>query len=166
MLWSGGFGWVCLIQKSHIKEDFPRSVFLFFPNVQRFEFFGGENVVGDVALDSYVKILPGFSPVVGWRRLGVGGGFGGFLAAFWRQNSVMSLRFQTYGSVWRRRALSAKKVSRRVSVAVWKRWVRSWRRLRKMPRRTLGMVKTNWRCGTSWQTAVAIQSLVERTRRW
>ena len=28
------------------------------------------------------------------------------------------------------------------------------------------MVKTNWRWGTSWQTAVAIQSLVERTRRW
>ena len=29
-----------------------------------------------------------------------------------------------------------------------------------------GMVKTNWRWGTSWQTEVAIQSLVERTRRW
>jgi hypothetical protein len=29
----------------------------------------------------------------------------------------------------------------------------------------LGMVKTNWRWGTSWQTAVAIQLLVERTRR-
>gem|GEM_PF-4368313 len=44
--------------------------------------------------------------------------------------------------------------------------VRRWRRLRKMPRRTLGMVKTNWQCGTSWQTAVAIHSLVPRTRRW
>jgi hypothetical protein len=52
------------------------------------------------------------------------------------------------------------------AVAVWKRWVRRWRRLRKMPRSTRGMVKTNWRWGTSWQTAVAIQSLVERTRRW
>lgn len=46
---------------------------------------------------------------------------------------------------------------------VWKRWVRSWRRLRKMPRRTLGMVKRRW--GTSCQSAVAIQPLVERTRR-
>ena len=51
---------------------------------------------------------------------------------------------------------------RRAAVAVWKRW----RRLRKMPRRALGMVKRNCRCGTSWQTAVAIQLLVERTRRW
>jgi hypothetical protein len=53
-----------------------------------------------------------------------------------------------------------------VVVAVWKRRVRRRRRLRKMPRRTRGMVKTNWRWGTSWQTEVAIQSLVERTRRW
>jgi hypothetical protein len=44
--------------------------------------------------------------------------------------------------------------------------VRRRRRLRKMPRRTRGMVKTNWRWGTSWQTEVAIHSLVERTRRW
>ena len=34
-----------------------------------------------------------------------------------------------------------------------------------LPRRTFGMVKTNWRWGTSWQTEVAIHSLVERTRR-
>jgi hypothetical protein len=32
-------------------------------------------------------------------------------------------------------------------------------------RRIFGMVKTNWRCGTSWQTAVAIQSAVWRKRR-
>ena len=37
---------------------------------------------------------------------------------------------------------------------------------RKMPRRIFGMVKTNWRWGTSWQTEVAIQSALWRTRRW
>jgi hypothetical protein len=48
--------------------------------------------------------------------------------------------------------IEASKASRRVSVAVWKRRWRRWRRsrrLRKMPRRILGMVKTNWRWGTS-----------------
>ncbi|MFT6864243.1 MAG: hypothetical protein ACJAVK_002807 [Akkermansiaceae bacterium] len=54
------------------------------------------------------------------------------------------------------------KASWRVAVAVWKRWVRRCRRLRKIPRRILGMVKTNWRWGTSRQTALAIHSLMVR----
>jgi hypothetical protein len=36
----------------------------------------------------------------------------------------------------------------------------------KMPRRARGIVKTNWRWGTLWQTEVAIQAEMWRTRRW
>ena len=51
------------------------------------------------------------------------------------------------------------------TVAVWKRRRRRSRRLRKMPRRARGMVKTNGRWGTSWQTELAIQAEMWRTRR-
>ena len=45
-------------------------------------------------------------------------------------------------------------------MAVVKRWTRSLRSLRKIPRRGFGIVNTNCRCGTSKQRTRAIQSPV------